>query len=85
MERNASRKKHVGGTHYARRQKPKSIKKPPSSKYRGVTVTKLKNRNKWVAKIKINGKLTYIGTYETELEAHYAFEEALKNNPGATS
>ena len=51
------------------------------SQYKGVTF--FKARNKWVAKIKINGKLTHIGIFKTELEAHYAFQEALKNNPGS--
>lgn len=53
------------------------------SQYKGVTF--FKARNKWVAKIKINGKLTHIGIYKTELEAHYAFEEALLLNPDATA
>lgn len=59
--------------------KIKPIKKITSSIYRGVTY--FKERNKWVAKIWINGKPKHIGIFKTELEAHYAYEEAfLENN-----
>ena len=55
------------------------IKKITSSIYRGVT--HFKERNKWVAKIWINGKPKHIGIFKTELEAHYAYEESfLENN-----
>jgi len=59
--------------------KPKKF----GSIYKGVTY--FKARDKWVAKIKINGKLTHIGIFKTELEAHYAFEEALLKNPGSSA
>jgi len=61
--------------------KIKPEKKKFGSIYKGVTY--FKARDKWVAKIKINGKLTHVGIFKTELEAHYAFEEALLKNPGS--
>tara|TARA_R110002153_G_C13075115_1_gene473730 strand:+ start:88 stop:561 length:474 start_codon:yes stop_codon:yes gene_type:complete len=42
-----------------------------SSKYIGV----YKSGNKWRARIKIYGKMIDLGTYETELEAHLAYEK----------
>jgi hypothetical protein len=45
-----------------------------TSKFRGVT---LHNNNKWLARIRINGKQKYIGTFTSELEAGQAYERAL--------
>jgi len=61
----------------------KPEKKKFGSIYRGVTY--FKSRDKWVAKIKINGKLKHVGIFKTEIEAHYAFEDALLKNPTATA
>ena len=44
--------------------------KNKQSKYTGVS----KNRNKWRARININGKQIHIGTFLTELEAKYAYD-----------
>jgi hypothetical protein len=63
--------------------KTKPEKKKFGSIYKGVTY--FKARDKWVAKIKLNGKLTHIGIFKTELEANYAFQEALLKNPNATA
>jgi len=65
------------------KHKIKPEKKKFGSIYKGVTY--FKARDKWVAKIKINGKLTHVGIFKTELEAHYAFEEALLLNPNASA
>lgn len=40
-----------------------------SSKYTGVT----KQRNKWKCQKMIKGKRTYLGTFETEIEAHQKY------------
>ena len=46
------------------------------SKYRGVTFCK---RNRvWIAQITVNKKTKYIGNFKTELEAHNAYQKALK-------
>ena len=37
-----------------------------------------KNNNKWQAQIRINGKIKYLGYYNTEQEAHDAYLKALK-------
>jgi len=63
--------------------KIKPEKKKFSSQYKGVTF--FKARNKWCAKIKLNGKLTHVGIFKTEFEAHLAFEEAIRLNPNATA
>ena len=44
-----------------------------SSKYVGVS----KFRNKWMATIRIDGKLEYLGLHETEKEAHDAYVKRL--------
>ncbi|RTL01714.1 MAG: hypothetical protein EKK57_03825 [Proteobacteria bacterium] len=38
----------------------------------------MKKKNKWVARININKELLWLGTFETELEAHLAYQEKLK-------
>lgn len=49
-----------------------------SSIYKGVYFNK--RDNKWMARIRINGKLKYIGLFKTELEAHQAYLKAKKEN-----
>ena len=44
------------------------------SKYKGVCYHK--NAKKWVSYIRINGKRTHLGTFDTELEAAKAYENA---------
>jgi len=48
-----------------------------SSKYVGVTWAKKCNR--WQAAIKINGKNTFLGYYKIEVDAHNAYQKALKD------
>ena len=38
-----------------------------------------KSRNKWLSKIKLNGKTIYLGRYNTEEEARQAYLNAKKN------
>ena len=47
-----------------------------SSKYKGVSWDK--DRNKWVARININGKNIYLGGFNNEEEAHQAYQNKLK-------
>jgi hypothetical protein len=42
-----------------------------SSKYRGVG--KVKNRNKWVARVAVRGKMQHVGYFDTELKAAQAY------------
>lgn len=54
------------------------VKKPKySSKYNGVLRTKY---NKWVAKIYIKQSQKYLGTFNTEIEAHNAYQKAKKES-----
>ena len=46
-----------------------------TSKYKGVTFQK--SRGKWVAKIRENGRNKYLGSFNTELEAHNAYQSEL--------
>ena len=48
-----------------------------ASKYVGVS----KFRNKWMATIRINNKLNYLGLYQTEEDAHQAYLDKLKDTP----
>ena len=50
--------------------------KKTSSKYIGVCWEK--NANKWVTFIYINGKRKHLGYFNTELEAHLAYQKALE-------
>ena len=45
-----------------------------TSKYTGVS----KNKNRWEANIKINGKPKYIGLFKTEVDAFNAYQNELK-------
>ena len=47
-----------------------------SSKYKGVSFNK--KMRKWTSKIRINGGVKYLGSFNTELEAHHAYQKALK-------
>jgi len=52
------------------------INKPKtSSKYKGVTW--VKERNKWKSQITINGKIKHIGSFKCELAAHHAYQKKL--------
>ena len=47
------------------------------SKYTGVSFRKDSRKKPWYAQIEINKFRIYLGSYKTEIEAHYAYEEAL--------
>jgi hypothetical protein len=49
-----------------------------SSKYKGVSWDKMKN--KWEVRIKIDGKNKYLGVFTDEYEAHLAYEKALNEH-----
>ena len=51
-------------------------KKEGTSKYVGVCL--YNKNNKWRSKIYINGKRKHLGMFNTELEAHLAYQNALK-------
>lgn len=47
-----------------------------TSKYKGVTL--FKESNKWRAQITINNKVKHLGLYKEEIDAHNAYQNALK-------
>lgn len=49
----------------------------PGRKFFGATY--LKSRGKWQSQIKINGKQTYLGLYDTEYEAHLKYLQFAKS------
>ncbi len=49
-----------------------------SSKYKGVYW--YKSLNKWMAQIKVDGKLKYLGLFTDEYEAHLAYQKALNEH-----
>ena len=55
---------------------PDDYKPKFTSKYKGVYFNK--RDNKWVARITINGKTKYLGSFTTEIEAHQAYQSKLK-------
>ena len=62
----------------ARENTSKDIDKTKtSSKYVGVNLCK--KSLKWIAKIRINGKKTYLGLFNNEIDAHLAYQKALQN------
>lgn len=52
--------------------------KNTTSKYAGVSFRK--SRNKFIARIRLNGKLRYLGTSESELECYNMYLKAIKEN-----
>lgn len=48
----------------------------PKSKFKGVSFDK--SRNKWVSATKIKGKFKHLGRFNTEIEAHNAYENYKK-------
>ena len=53
----------------------------PTSKYKGVSWEK--NRNKWRTQIKINGKNKNLGYFISEEQAHEIYQNALKEKMNA--
>lgn len=51
-------------------------RKGGTSKYTGVSWDR--NANKWVAKIRLNGKNNHLGLFENEIEASKAYQDRLK-------
>ena len=56
---------------------PEDYKPKYSSKYKGVSLNK--ETSKWAAYINIDGARKYLGCFDTEEEAHYAYQEAFRN------
>ena len=56
---------------------------PHSSRFKGVSYRK--DRACWRAQIRINGKVTHLGNFETEGEAAEAYNEAAKAHYGPLS
>lgn len=54
----------------------RSKTKANTSGYKGVS----RHKNKWRAKIKINGKLIHLGLFETPDKASFAYENAAKKH-----
>lgn len=52
-------------------------KSKTSSRFVGVNLDKKKNN--WMARIYIDGKSKYLGNFENEIDAHLAYEKALKS------
>ena len=48
-----------------------------TSKYTGVSWSKISN--KWHAQIRINKKQTHLGFFDNEIDAYYAYQNALKS------
>ena len=57
----------------ARNQK---LRPNSNSGFKGVSL--IKDRNKWVAQIKVNGKVKYLGAYTLKEEAARAYNKAAK-------
>jgi hypothetical protein len=53
-------------------------KKNKTSKYTGVTL--YRDSKRWISSIRINGKSKHIGIFDCELKAHYAYQQALKED-----
>ena len=51
-----------------------TIRTKKTSKFKGVSLRK----NKWIAQISINKKRIYLGSFNTEIEAHEAYQNKLK-------
>ena len=58
------------------RENSSHLQKKKLSKYTGVYPTK--NKKRWYSKIQINGKNLYLGVFDTEIDAHNAYQETLK-------
>jgi hypothetical protein len=56
----------------------RSLNKNFTSKYTGVSWKK--HSNKWQCHITINGKKNHLGMFDSELDAHNAYKNALKEN-----
>ena len=55
---------------------PDGYKPSFTSKHKGVYFNK--QSNKWMSRVRVNGKQKYLGIFKTELEAHHAYQKALK-------
>jgi hypothetical protein len=64
----------------AENQRNKDIQRNNTSGYKGVSWDKA--RQKWLAKIKINGKTKNLGRFVTKEEAYEAYKEASKEHHG---
>lgn len=55
----------------------KDKKENTLSKYKGVSF--LKNKNRWVAYIRMNGRMIHLGCFTNEEDAALAYNSAAKN------
>jgi hypothetical protein len=58
------------------RENSSKDKKNGTSKYVGVCW--FKSKQKWISRILINNKREYLGLFTEEIDAHYAYQKALK-------
>lgn len=70
------RQAQIGRKHSDENISKMRINKGGTSQFRGVSLNKISK--KYSARIRYNGKKLYLGTFDVELDAHYAYENKLK-------
>ena len=58
----------------------KKFKKPSRSRYKGIDW--LKTQNRWRARIRVNGKRIYLGSFDNQISAAKAYDDAAKRYHG---
>lgn len=69
-----NRKKNLRACTHAENIRNQKLNRLNTTGYKGVCV----NSKKWIARIKINGKLLYLGRYNTPEEAAQVYDEAAR-------